>query len=153
MESVLSISPAFIWFLVGVGFLAAEFGVPAFILLFFGAGAWIVSLLVLLLDIGLTAQVILFISSSLLLLSSLRKYSLKTFKGDVRNALDESFTDSKIGQIALVTKTIKPNFPGEVKVMGSYWRAVSDTTLMEGQSALVVNIESEDGLTLKVIPT
>jgi len=152
MENILGISPVLIWFLIGVGFLVAELGVPAFILIFFAAGAWVVSLLLWLIDISLTAQVLLFIVSSLLLLVSLRKYSLETFRGDVKNALDESFTDAKVGQSAIVTRTIKPNMPGEVKVMGSYWRAISNTSLEEGQSALVVSIESKDGLTLKVSP-
>ena len=147
-----NISPALIWFFIGVGFLVAELGVPAFILIFFAAGAWLVALLLWMVNLGITAQVVVFMLSSISLLATLRKYSLKTFKGDITNTLDNSFTDTKVGQIAVVTKPIHPNQVGEVKVMGSYWRAVSDATLHEGQPALVVSIESEDGLTLKVIP-
>lgn len=145
-------SPSLIWFLVGVGFVIAELLVPGFILIFFAAGSWIAALATLLTGVGLTSQILVFIVSSLILLFTLRKYSLKTFKGRVRGNVDADLADSKIGKTAIVTQTITPHGPGEIKFMGSFWRAVADMEIEEGQSVLIVSQESADSLTFKVIP-
>jgi membrane protein implicated in regulation of membrane protease activity len=146
----MDISPSLIWFLAGVVFLAAEFIVPGCILIFFMAGCWITGLAVQVIDIGMTTQIIIFTVSSLALLFSLRKYSLKTFKGTTLDNDDDSNADPKIGKTAIVTKEISTGIPGEIKAMGSFWRAVADTDIAIGQSVIIEHKESEDGLTFKV---
>jgi len=146
------LSSSLIWFLVGVAFLIAELALSGFILLFFTAGCWIVALVTWLFEIELTSQIFIFIASSLTLLFTLRKYCLKIFKGKTRDSIDDHYTDSKIGKAAVVTKTITPNMPGEIKAMGSFWRAISEMEIEEGQSVLIQSQESEDGLTFKVKP-
>ena len=146
------LSSSLIWFLIGVAFLIAEIGLSGFILIFFTAGCWIVAFVTWLFDIELTIQILLFIVSSLTLLFTLRKYSLKIFQGKTRDSVDDHYTDSKIGKTAIVTKTISPNMPGEIKAMGSFWRANAEETIEEGQSVLIESQESEDGLTFRVKP-
>jgi membrane protein implicated in regulation of membrane protease activity len=146
------ISASLIWFLVGVVFLILELFLPGFILIFFTAGCWIAALAAWLLDIELTAQIVIFIVSSLILLLTLRKYSLKTFKGTTRDDVDDEYTESKIGKTGVVSKKIAPHVPGEIKVMGSFWRATAEVEIEEGQSVLVESQDSEDGLTYKVKP-
>ena len=146
------LSPSVIWFLVGVAFLIGELGLPGVILIFFTAGCWIVALVTWLFDIELTNQIVIFIVSSLTLLFVLRKYSLKIFKGKARDSIDDYYTDSKIGKTAIVTKTITPNMPGEIKVMGSFWRAIAEEKIKEGNSVLIESKESADGFTFKVKP-
>ena len=146
----MTLSPSLIWFLVGVAFLIAELFLPGFILIFFTTGCWTVALIVWLTDIELSLQILIFTVSSLFLLFALRKYSMKIFKGTTRDDLDDRYADSKIGKTAIVTKAITPNMPGEIKVMGSFWRAISDINIEEGQSVLITSQESEDGLTFKV---
>jgi membrane protein implicated in regulation of membrane protease activity len=148
----MSISPSLIWFFIGVVFLIAELVVPGFILIFFTAGCWITGLTVWLIDVDLSIQIVIFIVSSLVLLFTLRKYSLKTFKGTTTDDVDARHADAKIGKTAVVTKAIAPTKPGEIKVMGSFWIAVSDIEIEEGKSVLVESQESEDGLTFKVKP-
>ncbi len=148
----MTLSPALIWFLVGVAFLIAELLIPGFILIFFTAGCWITAMSAWLFDVELTNQIIIFIVSSLVLLFTLRKYSLEIFKGKTRDKIDDQYADSKIGKTAVVTKTILPNAEGEIKVMGSFWRAVADSEIKEGQSVLIESQETEDGLTFKVKP-
>ena len=148
----MNFSPSLIWFLIGVAFLISELLVPGFILIFFTAGCWITALVFFLINIELTIQIIVFIGSSLVLLFSLRKYAIKTFKGDTRDDIDDRYSDSKIGKTAIVTKAITQNRPGEIKVMGSFWRATSDTEIEEGESVLIESQASEDGLTFKVKP-
>ena len=145
-------SPSLIWFLVGVAFLIAELVMPAFILIFFTAGCWIAALVARLFDIELTNQILIFLTSSLILLFTLRKYSLKIFRGKTHDEIDDYYTDSKVGKTAIVTKKITPNMPGEIKVMGSFWRATANEEIEEGISVLIEKKESEDGLTLKVKP-
>ena len=146
----MNFSPAIIWFLVGVAFLIVELFLPGFILIFFTAGCWIVALIVWLTDIEISIQLLIFTVSSLVLLFSLRKYSMKIFKGTTREDIDDRYADSKIGKTAIVTKAITPNMHGEIKVMGSFWRAVSDIDIEEGESVIIESQESEDGLTFKV---
>ena len=146
------LSQSLIWFLVGVAFLIAEMIMPAFILIFFTAGCWIAALVVWLFDIELTNQIVIFLVASLILLFTLRKYSLKIFRGKTQDDIDDHYTDSKIGKTAIVTKKIAPNMPGEIKVMGSFWRATANEEIEEGISVLIEKKESEDGLTFKVKP-
>jgi membrane protein implicated in regulation of membrane protease activity len=146
------LSSSLIWFLIGVAFLIAELAVPGFILIFFTAGCWVAALVTWLFDIELTGQILVFIVSSLTLLFTLRKYSLKIFKGKTHASIDDLYTESKIGKTAIVTKTITPNMLGEIKVMGSFWRAIAEVEIEEGQSVLIESLASEDGLTLKVKP-
>jgi len=146
------LSPSLIWFLVGVAFLIAELIMPAFILIFFTAGCWIAAIFVWLIDIELTKQILVFLVSSLFLLFTLRKYSLNIFRGKTQDEIDDHYSDSKIGKTAIVTKNITPNKLGEIKVMGSFWRATANEEIEEGRSVLIEKRDSEDGLTLKVKP-
>lgn len=146
----MTLSPSLIWFLVGVIFLIAELAMPAFILIFFTAGCWTVAISAYLIDIELTTQIWIFLISSLFLLFTLRKYSLKIFRGKTQDEVDDHYSDSKIGKIAVVTKKITPHTLGEIKVMGSFWRATANEEIEEGQSVSIEKQDSEDGLTLKV---
>ena len=148
----MGLSASLIWFLVGVVFLIAELFLPGFILIFFTAGSWIAAITAWLTNVDLTGQIIIFTVSSLLLLLTLRKYSLKTFKGSTRDDVDDQYTESKIGKTGIVSKKIAPHVPGEVKVMGSFWRATAEVEIDEGQSVLVETQDSEDGLSFKVKP-
>ena len=145
-------SLSLIWFLIGVVLLISEIALSGFILIFFTAGCWIVALSTWLFDIELTIQILIFIVSSLALLFTLRKYSLKIFRGQTRDSVDDHYTDSKIGKAAIVTQTITPHMAGEIKAMGSFWRAIAEVEIEEGQSVLIQSQESEDGLTFKVKP-
>ena len=146
------LSQSLIWFLVGIALLIAEIIMPTFILIFFTAGCWIAALVVWLFDVELTKQIVIFLLGSLILLLTLRKYSLKVFKGKTLNDVDYIYTDAKIGKIAIVTIKIKPNMPGEIKAMGSFWRAIADVEIEEGKSVVIEKKESEGGLTFKVRP-
>ena len=141
-----------IWFLVGVGFLAAEFFIPAFVLIFFTAGSWITAFGVFFFALSLPVQMGLFILSSLLLLVLLRRYSLKVFRGETGADDPDNYVDSKLGKTAQVTKALGPFQTGEVKVAGSFWRAVCDTAVEQGQWVKVVGQDENQGLTLRVKP-
>ena len=145
-------SASLIWFLAGAGLLFAELMMPGFIIVFFAAGCWITALATWLLGVHLTAQIVIFIVASLVLLFSLRKFALNTFKGTTSDQTDDHYADSKIGKTAIVTKKIHPPVAGEIKVMGSFWMAVADTEIEAGASVIITDKTSEDGLTFKVRP-
>ena len=145
-------SAALIWFLVGIAFLAAELFAPGFVLIFFTAGSWLAALVTLFSPVTVTHQIIVFVAASLVLLFALRTYSLKIFKGTSRGTVDDVLKDNIMGQTAMVTKTITPHVPGEIKLMGSFWRAVADREIAEGRSVVITARASSDGLTLKVTP-
>ena len=146
------ISSSLLWFLIGVAFLIAELALPGFILIFFTAGCWIVYIAVLCFEIKLTGQILIFMASSLVLLFTLRKYCMHIFKGKTRDIIDDHYTDAKTGKTAIVTRKISLTMPGEIKVSGSFWRAIAETEIEEGQSVVIKSQESEDGLTFKVKP-
>ena len=139
-----------IWFLVGVAFLIAEFVLPGFILIFFAAGCWVAALSVLIFDIPLTGQIAVFIVASLIFLFSLRKYSLTVFKGSTRDGTDAYDSDAKIGKKGVVTKAITAGSYGEIKVMGSFWRATAESAIEEGRSVVITGNDADDRLTFIV---
>lgn len=138
------------WFFAGVVFIIAELMLPGFIVIFFAGGSFIASISAWLLDVSLTMQTSIFLFSSLVLLFTLRRYSLKIFRGKVIDNMDDDYGNSKIGKHAVVTKTITPEFPGEIKFMGSFWRATSTETIKEGQAVVIESQVAESGLTFIV---
>lgn len=125
---------------------------PAFILIFFTAGSWVAGLCAWLLGVSVNVQIIIFVCASLLFLITLRRYGLKTFRGTTRNDVDDRYADSKIGKTALVTTSILPGREGEIKMQGSFWRAVADTKIDAGDSVIIESQISDDALTFKVRP-
>lgn len=145
-------SATLMWFLVGVAFLVAELTAPGFILLFFAMGSWLTAVALMFFpELPLQWQIAGFIASSLVFLFSLRQIALRTFSGTQSpEAGDE--VDPIVGRSAAVTKPILPGQPGEVKCMGSYWRAESTAQIEKGAAVRVVGRSSTDGLTLEVYP-
>ena len=83
-----------IWFLIGMGFLIAELISPAFILFFFGLGAWVTSIAIALFpDLTFNQQVIIFSSSSIALLLVLRNYVKIIFLGNQNKDKHQSVND------------------------------------------------------------
>lgn len=145
------ISVYLIWFLIGMGFLIGEMMVPGFILIFFTAGSWIVAGTVFFLpELELTTQIIIFMVSSLILLFTLRRYGLNTFKGKSKGGVDDEF--SKVGQKAVVSQAIDQDGYGEIQLDGTFWRATADVLIDKGQRVVVEGQEANNSLVLKVKP-
>ena len=73
------LKPELIWFIIGLVLLLLEFTAPGLILFFFGVGAWVVSIICFFFGIAINLQLLIFLSSSILLLLLLRK----RLKGDL----------------------------------------------------------------------
>ena len=140
--------PEVIWFLVGLAMILLEFMMPGLFIAFFGIGAWVVAGVCLFADIGINAQLVIFIISSVLLLILLRRWIKGIFKGHVGSRQDITHNlEEFVGQRAVVKEKIVPKLGGKVEFHGTNWLAQADAELAEGTAVEVVE---KDGLTLKV---
>lgn len=141
------LTPELIWFSSGVVLIFLEFAVPGVILVFFGIGAVLTSLLVWVGILpGAVEQLVVFGVSSLGLLFGLRKYASRFFKGDSTEEVDDEYT----GKIARVTREIVPGaLDGKVFFEGTDWKADSLVDIPEGSS---VRITGKNNITLIVEP-
>lgn len=149
-----------IWFLLGLAFLGVELLSPALVLGFFGIGAWVTALAAL---TGLAAawQVVVFIVASLLSLRLLRRRFRHVFSGRAEAATDPhdygGSSDSRpphplAGHTGRVSRPVRPDGRGEVRIDGSFWRAVAPVYIPEGREVRVLGAEPEDSLVLRVEP-
>ncbi len=152
MLASFTVTPYFVWFLIGFAFVVLELAVPGFILFFFGLGAWLVAILLVFLDLSLQWQVGLFIVCSLLCLAGLRRVALKTFQGQSGKKEDSGFCPEEKGQLVEVVEDISPDKPGQIKYRGSFWKAVSTSALRKGEMAVLEKKADESGIVYIVTP-
>jgi len=142
------LKPEIIWFVVGLVLLIFEFMVPGLIIGFFGVGAIITSIVCIVTEVGINAQLIIFIASSVLSLLLLRTWLKSIFLGHVTGKQPGTEDlDEFVGQHAIVKEKIVPRLGGKVELHGTDWQAVADGEIPEGSPVEVV---SKDNLTLKV---
>jgi len=141
-----------IWFLIGSGFLIAEFVMPTFIMFFFALGAIIVSVVTAGFDLSINSQVILFALSSIISLLLLRNFMKHIFQGNESKGEDNYFdnTIDSNKNIGIVSKNIEPNSFGEIKYKGTFYRAQSDSLIDEGKNVRIVSKGDEESSFLKV---
>ncbi len=131
------------WFILGLVLMLGELVTPGFIIIFFGFGAWLVSLLTWMGVVqSFQSQLIIFIVSSLLFLVVFRKYLKQYSQGKVISA-DEKKLDRFVGEKAVVTKDIVSNsLEGKVELHGTQWSAQSEQTIVKGTIVEVVKQEN-----------
>lgn len=142
------ISPVLAWFLIGIFFYVVELVMPGFIVFFFGFGAWCTALAVYFADISTSAQLGVFLATSLVTLFLLRKYIQTVFIGSAQQD-DPSVRAKPVSDTGVVTEDIIPPGKGRVKYGGSFWRAVADERISVGTT---VKIISQDNLEVTVRP-
>lgn len=140
------LTPAVIWFLAGLVLLLLELAIPGLIIVFFGVGAWLTSLCLLIFNIDINLQLVIFIIGSVTSLLVFRKYLKNKFfheNSPESKALDEEF----VGKSALADTDLKAGIPGKINFKGTQWTAVSDMDIMAGEYFLIKDKES---ITLKI---
>jgi membrane protein implicated in regulation of membrane protease activity len=142
------ISPTLAWFLLGIAFFVIELALPGFIIFFFGIGAWCTALAVFLLDLSLSAQLGVFLATSLVTLFLLRKYIQQVFIG-VSQEDDPAVKAQPVSDTGVVTEDIVPPARGRVKFGGSFWKAEAETVITSGTA---VKIVAQNNLVVKVLP-
>ena len=88
-------------------------------------------------------QFLVFVLLGTILLLTTRDYLVKL----IGNKQQKTNLDRVVGMTAIVTKEISKNKPGEVKVDGKYWTAISDKKIKVDSTVKVLEI---DGVKLKV---
>ncbi len=142
-------TPGVAWFVLGLIFLFLEFILPGIIIGFFGVGAILTAVLywVGILD-SLTAQLICFLVSSLLLLFVLRRYLKKLFVGKTTTGRDSDEMDNPVGKTAKVVEDIKKDgSQGRIVFEGTEWKALSTQDIPAGS---IVTITDKDNITYTV---
>ena len=143
-------NPGLLWFIAGLALLLTELFAPALILMFFGLGAWIVTVLYLLFKIGLPAQLIVFAVSSIVLLVFLRKKLKPVFLGYVSSKQNSGQNiDDFFEKEAVVLARIEPGRQGKVEFNGVDWDAVSEHSIDVDARVKIID---RTGLKLKVVP-
>ena len=142
-------SPAQIWFLVGLVLVLGEFVTPGVILVFIGIGAWMASLTTWLGWTGsLASQMMVFAIASLMLLVGLRRLFKPWLMGFSKTNPDTTRDlDEFIGKPVRVVSALAAGVRGKVEFKGASWTAESDDSLEPGDTAIVTGLE---GLCLKV---
>lgn len=142
----MDVSPVLIWFLFGIFCFVTELILPSFFLFFLGIGAWCAAAVVAVINLPLTAQLLIFLVCSLLSLILLRARLKSIFSGSSSKEAD-SVTMNSAPATGIVTDAIIPPADGRVKYGGSFWRATADKPIAEG--AVVLIVEKKD-LIIKV---
>jgi len=140
------------WFVIGLVLALAEFILPGLVIIFFGVGAWITALCLMLGIIeSFNAQLIVFLVSSIGSLVLFRRYGQGYYQGKVSGGLTlgESLDEVR-GKKAVALTAIKPrSLDGRVEFNGTPWSAEADVEIAPGA---VVEIVNRNNLTLKVKP-
>lgn len=143
-----NLPPELIWFFLGFILLLGELAIPAFIVIFFGVGAWVTAISVF---IGVAShiniQLTIFLITSILTLVLFRKKIQCSKKRKFHEKNDGS---NRIGQHGVVVEDIKPHLSsGRIELNGTHWQAMSDVLITKGTEVEVVD---QINLTLKVKP-
>jgi membrane protein implicated in regulation of membrane protease activity len=133
----MDVSPVLIWFLFGIACFVIELTLPGFVLFFLGIGAWCSAAVLAVINVPLTAQLLIFLACSLLSLILLRARLKSIFMGKSSEEADSVNVDST-PSTGVVTDAIIPPADGRVKYGGSFWRAAADEPIAEGTVVLVV---------------
>lgn len=140
-------SPILIWFLVGLVLILMEFVIPGLVIVFFGVGAWVVTILVSIFPgMAVWVQLMIFTIFSVTALVLLRR-SLKKRFFDVDEGAETDKIDDFIGHTALVEKAISKNMNGKITFKGVSWEAISEKDIEAGAT---VRIIGKDSIKLKV---
>ncbi|CAB1368568.1 NfeD family protein [Denitratisoma oestradiolicum] len=136
------------WAVAGIVLILSELAVPAFVLIWFGAGALLVALLLAVVSIGWTTQLALWLVVSV----ALTIIWFRFFKpGQLKTRVGGSASDV-VGEVGLLFHGVSPFERGEVRlqkpVLGAdVWPCIADEAIATGERVKVVAVE---GSLLKV---
>jgi membrane protein implicated in regulation of membrane protease activity len=131
------------WAVAGFVFILAELLLPAFVLVWFGLGAFLVMGAVLLIpDMSVTIQILLWTLSSILMVA----LWFKVFKRGTHKILIGRSSAHIEGEVGLLTEAVAPFKNGRVRfqkpILGSdNWECIANDTIAAGARVKIVSIE------------
>jgi len=141
LESILS--PWLIWFVIGVGLALLELQMPAFIVIFFGIGCWVVAGFLLIWPLTITQQVSLFTAATIISIIFLRKFVIRVFRGSSSDKAENGYDDFPKGLTVKVAKKITPQNNGRINFRGTIWDAASDEEIEEGETVQIIRYAND----------
>ena len=131
-----------VWFVLAIILIFIEVATVNLVCIWFAIGCLLAGLISLVVE-NTVIQFVIFLITSILSLILTKPFIKKIrTKGIVKTNLDRV-----VGQIGIVTMDIDKLEPGEVKVDGKKWMAVSDNKIISGSKVEILAI---DGVKLKV---
>ena len=130
------------WVVAGIVLMLLELAVPAFFIIWFGIGAILVGLVMVIAPaLSLTAQIVLWTVASV----AMTVVWFRIFRTD-RHATRSGQTGSVIGEIGLLATAVAPFQPGQVRfqkpVLGAeQWECRADEDIGAGERVRVVAVE------------
>ena len=129
-------NPLYFWLFFGLFLIVVEFLIPSFFIIFFGLGAWVTALLVgVVPGTPLWLALLVFMSSSLVLLFLLRSKLAPIFKGNEESGETKN---ENVGIDAEVVEAITPQKRGKIKMQGTTWAATAEIEIAVGEVVTVV---------------
>ncbi|EDY83597.1 Nodulation efficiency protein D [Verrucomicrobiia bacterium DG1235] len=149
--SDLTLDPAVLWLIAGIVLIIAEFLIPGLVIVFFGMGALVVSLLCYMGVVTETsAQLLWFTGLSLVFLFGLRWLFKGWFVGQSADEGNRDEMSDLLGkEVTCLTNFSSEKPYGKVEFKGANWKGRCEQELKEGSIAV---IESIDGLCLNIRP-
>ncbi len=141
---------ALYWLVAGLALMVLEVVIPGLIVIFFGLGALIVAALTVFgLIQSLTAQLLIWVITSLLLVLLLRRQTAKIFPALEKR---EDSPDDLVNETGITLGVVDgKSEAGRVRVQGTTWKALSHTgETIEPDTA--VRVVRRDNLTLYIEP-
>ena len=131
------------WAVLGIGLIIAELAVPAFFIVWFGLGALLVSLVVLVApSLGLTAQLLTWTVASVAMVV----IWFRIFKPGMHKTRIGMSDSNIVGEVGMLTRDVEPFQKGQVRfqkpLVGSEsWECISDEVIKSGERVKVLGIE------------
>jgi len=130
------------WAVGGIALIVAELAVPAFVLIWFGLGALVVALAVAVLNLGMTAQLMLWLLVSLALVVGW----FKVFKPNMHKTRIGMSDANVVGEVGVLVHDVAPFAKGQVRfqkpILGSdVWECIADESIKSGERVKVLDVE------------
>lgn len=140
------------WAVLGFGFILAELALPAFVLVWFGLGGFVVMAAMLLVSsLTLTAQLLIWALSSL----AMMVLWFRVFKRTAHKILIGQSSASLVGEVGMIAETVAPFKAGKVRfqkpmVGFDMWSCTADEEIKPGTRVRVERVEG-NGVVVKRI--
>jgi inner membrane protein len=130
------------WAVGGIVLILAELAVPSFVLIWFGLGGLVVALAVAVGDIGLTAQLVIWLVVSLALVFGW----FKVFKPSMHKTRIGMADANVIGEVGMLVHDVAPFEKGQVRfqkpILGAdQWECIADEAIRSGERVRVLAVE------------
>lgn len=131
------------WAVLGIGLIIAELAIPAFFIVWFGLGALLVSIVLLVApSMSLTAQLLTWTLASVAMVV----LWFRIFKPGMHKTKIGMSDSNIVGEVGMLIRDVEPFQKGQVRfqkpLVGSeVWECISDETIKSGERVRVLGIE------------